>query len=282
MRVRQAVSDRPVNDVDLVWRAQTFPDVRRLLPGVMSRPFKDGARFDAERFRVDAIHFGGRLLGVRIVAAGQVDGRTADFTVDVHRRIELGLEPVRRAVKAERGQGHLWMCEPETLIGRKVRVIALRGRERWRPKDLADIYALLVRGASGCSACRGVGADRLAAGLEAAFSGDEDARDAARATFAFPGWWAEPSVQIIRYCALARYQRMRREAAGTFDGCQRRGDPRLRDRRRDGKNPAAIDTGGGTHVVAGVDFAVVGKDLDHSGDRAAAFDARGQRLAYLG
>ena len=181
MRMRQVFVGRTVGDVDLVWRGGAFPELRPLVGRVLSTPLDDGARFDAERFRIDDVVVRGRRMGARVVAAGWVNGVGADFTVDVHRRLDFGSEPIRRPLQVERGTGHLWMCEPETLIGRKARVTASLGPRSWRPKDLADLYRL-VRHPS-------LDRDRLAAGLHAGCDGCPDARDAVREAFGSPSWW---------------------------------------------------------------------------------------------
>lgn len=188
MRIRQAFGGRAASDVDLVHLGAVMPELRPWFRRIASTALADGVRIDAERVRIDDVVVRGRRLGARIVAAGRVDGVSADFTVDVHQRLALGVEPVRRPLQAERGTGHVWMCESETLIGRKVRVTAELGRDRFRPKDIADLADLA---SVPCSS-----RDRLAAGLHAAFEGAPDARDAARAAFGSRSWWSDRRTRL--------------------------------------------------------------------------------------
>lgn len=187
MRVRQAFGERAASDVDLVHRGPALPDLRPWFRRIASTPLDDGVRIDAERFRIDEVVVRGRAVGVRIVAAGRVDDVSADFAIDVHRRLALGPEPARRPLRTERGTGHVWMCEPETLIGRKVRVTAELGRDRFRPKDIADLASLASVTSS---------RDRLAEGLHAALDGAPDVRDAARAAFGSRTWWTDRRARL--------------------------------------------------------------------------------------
>jgi hypothetical protein len=39
----------------------------------------------------------------------------------------------------------LWMCRPETIVGRKLHALMHMGMLHWRPKDLNDLHLLLSR-----------------------------------------------------------------------------------------------------------------------------------------
>ncbi len=76
---------RPAADLDLVC---TFPfDVaettRRFIPLLADRGVDDGVTFDTERFRVDGIWLDTDFPGVRMFAAGEVEGVEDDFSVDL-------------------------------------------------------------------------------------------------------------------------------------------------------------------------------------------------------
>lgn len=187
MRLQQVFSKRRASDVDLVWREPGLPKLETLFRDVLSAPCPDGVRYD-ERFRIDHYSAPGQLSGARLVAAGSVDGRSDDFSVDVHYHIDLGPKPVRRPLQVQQGEGHVWMCEPETLIGRKVRVTALRGAQRWRPKDVADIHQLLRT--------QRLDRDRLAQGFDAAGASQGDVRDAIRAVFCSQSFWSDTRAQL--------------------------------------------------------------------------------------
>lgn len=146
MRLRQALrAARPASDIDLVWREPRSSDeVRLLVREVLATPGTDGVRFDAERFRVDDVVVGAERLGTRVVAAGWADGSGADFTIDIHRPLPLGPAPCVERLRTSRGEGHLMMCAPETMIARKLLVTSTRGPERFRAKDVDDVHRLLT------------------------------------------------------------------------------------------------------------------------------------------
>ncbi len=138
---------RAVGDLDLV---ALFPfDLkearRRFMPVLADRTINDGVAFDSERCRVDGIWLNTNFPAARIYAAGEVDGEEGDFTVD----ITFG-EPLIPIPTLEEYpmlgcdlSTSLWMCRPETILGRKLHALMHMGRQHWRPKDLNDIRLLL-------------------------------------------------------------------------------------------------------------------------------------------
>src|SRR5690606_29041651 len=60
----------------------------------------------------------------------------------------------------------LWMCPPEMLVGRKLQVMAQLGPQRWRPKDLSDVWMILRGARTG---------DALGEAIERAFAGHDHA-----------------------------------------------------------------------------------------------------------
>jgi len=185
MRISQAVPGRTPSDVDLVCRTTHFLGVVPWFRRVASTVLRDDVHIDGDRFRVDDVIVRGERMGARIVAAGRVGTTGADFSVDLHRALPLGPEPIRRPFAAARGQAKVWMCEPATLVGRKVRVTAELGRRGWRPKDLVDLVNLSRRLGD-----RPSERDALAAGLHAALHGTSH-WDVAREAFGSASWWTE-------------------------------------------------------------------------------------------
>jgi len=138
---------RPAADLDLV---STLPfnvedTARRFLPLLADRGVDDGVIFDTERFRVEGIWLNTDFPGVRLFASGEVDGVEDDVSVDI--TFGEPLVPVPKLGEYPMlGRGltaRLWMCRPETIVGRKLHALLHMGRQHWRPKDLNDIRLLL-------------------------------------------------------------------------------------------------------------------------------------------
>ncbi|HEY7425178.1 MAG TPA: nucleotidyl transferase AbiEii/AbiGii toxin family protein [Gemmataceae bacterium] len=140
---------RPASDLDLV---STFPfsveeTARRLVPLLADRSVDDGVTFDTERLRVEGIWQHTDFPGVRLFACGEVEGVEDDVSVDM----TFGEPLVPKPVLGEypmlfRGlTARLWMCRPETIVGRKLHALMHMGLLHWRPKDLNDLRLLLDR-----------------------------------------------------------------------------------------------------------------------------------------
>ncbi|HEY7158159.1 MAG TPA: nucleotidyl transferase AbiEii/AbiGii toxin family protein [Gemmataceae bacterium] len=140
---------RLASDLDLV---ATFPfsveeTGRRFLPLLADRGVNDGVIFDTERFRVEGIWLNTDFPGVRLFVCGEVEGIEDDASVDLTfgeplvPKPELGEYPMRGRVLTAR----LWMCRPETIVGRKLHALMHMGVLHWRPKDLNDLRLLLGR-----------------------------------------------------------------------------------------------------------------------------------------
>lgn len=138
---------RPAVDLDL---AATFPlgveeTARRFVPLLADRSVDDGVIFDTERVSVQGIWLNTAFPGVRVRGCGEVDGVEDEFSVDVtfgeSLVPQLGDYPMLGSPLTAR----LWMCRPETIIGRKVYALLQLGTRHWRPKDLEDLRLLLGR-----------------------------------------------------------------------------------------------------------------------------------------
>jgi hypothetical protein len=176
---------RPAADLDLVATGSfsVAETARRLVPLLADRGVDDGVTFDTERFRVEGIWLNTNFPGVRVFAAGAVDGVEDDFSVDVTfgeplvPRPELGAYPTQgRALTAR-----LWMCRPETITGRKLHALWHMGMRHWRPKDLNDLRLLLGRVPM-------TRAD-LPEAIAVSFTSRGDPAAAARALFGRASWW---------------------------------------------------------------------------------------------
>jgi nucleotidyltransferase AbiEii toxin of type IV toxin-antitoxin system len=133
---------RPARDLDYVG---DFPfDVgdtaRRLAPG-LAMELPDGVRLDAARTQVRGIWLDTQFPGVRVdvaIGLGRPDQRLSidigfgDPLVPPATRVELDGGVVVRAVR------------PETQLAWKLHGLAEMGAS-WRPKDLADLWAIATR-----------------------------------------------------------------------------------------------------------------------------------------
>jgi Nucleotidyl transferase AbiEii toxin, Type IV TA system len=193
---------RPAADLDLV---STFPfgveeTARRFLPLLADRGIDDGVTFDPERCRVEGIWLNTNFPGVRLFAAGEVDGVEDDFTVDVTfgeplvPEPELGEYPMLDSALTAR----LWMCRPETITGRKLHALMHMGMLHWRPKDLNDLRLLLGRVPMNPAV--------LPEAIAVSFTSRGDTTADARALFA-RDWWATKM-------AAARWQDFVKESRG--------------------------------------------------------------------
>ena len=138
---------RVAEDLDLL---ATFPlaveeAINRFLPVLADTAVADGVAFDADRVRVEGIMLDTGSPGVRVFAAGFVEGAEADFHVDITFGPPPRPAPIFGAIPTACGQdARLWMCRPETIVGQKVQALCHLGTLSWRPKDLNDLRLLLV------------------------------------------------------------------------------------------------------------------------------------------
>lgn len=177
---------RPASDLDLV---STFPfDVnetaRRFLPLLSDRGIDDGVTLDRERFRLEGIWLNTDFPGVRLFACGEVEGVEDDCSVD----ITFGEPLIPAPTLADYPMStcplttRLWMCRPETIVGRKLHALLHMGLLHWRPKDLNDLRLLLGRVPM-------KGAD-LPAAIAASFTSRGNTTAEARSLFDRESWWS--------------------------------------------------------------------------------------------
>jgi hypothetical protein len=176
---------RPAGDLDLV---ADFPfsvdaTARRFVPLLADRGVDDGVTFDTERFRVEGIWLHTNFPGVRVFAAGEVDGVEDDFTVDVTFGEPLVPEPEAAEYPVpDRGlTARLRMCRPETITGRKLHALADMGVQHWRPKDLNDLRLLLGRVPMNLADLPGA--------IAASFTSRGSKTAGARSLFRRDSWW---------------------------------------------------------------------------------------------
>jgi hypothetical protein len=175
---------RPAGDLDLV---STFPfDVpetaRRFVPILGDRGVDDGVTFDAVRFRVEGIWLETAYPGVRVFASGEIDEVEDEFSVDITFGEPLIPEPVLGDYPMQESglTARLWMCRPETIVGRKLHALMHMGMLHWRPKDLNDLRLLLGRVPMEPAA--------LPEAIAASFTSRGNATSDARTIFRDP-WW---------------------------------------------------------------------------------------------
>ena len=185
-------AQRSARDVDLVCRLPyDRADLGDRLRTMLAHAAQDGVRFDAERFRLDPLWPDRPQPGLRLFATGRVDGRSGEMSVDLTFGLDVWPAATRRELTLQRGRAALWVCRPEMLIARKLRVTADLARRHWRPKDLADVWLMLRRGCP--SATVGEAIERTI---------PDDRRMAALLD---RSWWSDPR-------AVARWQRFCRDA----------------------------------------------------------------------
>ena len=153
-------SRRPARDVDLVCRLPyDLRAMRALFERTLAGEAGDGVVFEADRFRVDPIQTATPHPGMRLFAVGRAGGVFGEITIDTTFDMPIWPDAVR---------GHLrlgasfWLCPPEMLVGRKLQVLAELGPNRWRPKDLSDVWMILR--ASPASGSLGEAIERAFAG----------------------------------------------------------------------------------------------------------------------
>jgi len=138
---------RPAEDLDLVAPLVCgVEEVERRFRPLLADRVSDGVAFDGERVRAEAIMLDTGSPGVRVFAAGMVEGVEADFHVDVTAGPPPRPAPVFGVIPTACGEpARVWMCRPETIVGQKIQALWHLGMLSWRPKDLEDLRLLLAR-----------------------------------------------------------------------------------------------------------------------------------------
>ena len=138
-------SRRPAQDVDLVCRLPyDLRAMRALFARTLARDVVDGVVFEADRFRVDRIQTATPHPGMRLFAVGRAGGVFGEITIDTTFAMPIWPDAVRERLRVgASGEVPFWLCPPEMLVGRKLQVLAQLGPQRWRPKDLSDVWMIL-------------------------------------------------------------------------------------------------------------------------------------------
>jgi hypothetical protein len=160
-------SRRPTRDLDLVCHLPyDLPAMRALFARTLARDAADGVIFEADRFRVDAIQIATPHPGMRLFAVGRADGVFGEISIDTTFALPIWPDAIRGELRLRGGDVPFWLCPQEMLVGRKLQVLAQLGPQRWRPKDLSDVWMIL----RGSPASRSVGE-----AIERAFAGHDHA-----------------------------------------------------------------------------------------------------------
>ena len=139
---------RPADDLDLVATSPfgVAEATRLFLPLFTEGGIDDGAAYDAERVRAEAICLDTGSPGMRVFASGEFGGNEADFHVDVTVGPAPRPAPVFGDLPTACGKPvRVWMCRPESIVGQKMQALTHLGMLCWRPKDLDDLRILLAR-----------------------------------------------------------------------------------------------------------------------------------------
>jgi hypothetical protein len=194
---------RRAADLDLVatFAFDVEETARRFVPVLADRSVDDGVRFNAKRFRVEGIWQNTDFPGVRLFACGEVDGVEDEFSVDVTFGEPLLPAPELRdyPMLDRKLTARLWMCRPETIIGRKLHALMHMGMLHWRPKDLNDLRLLLGRVPMNVA--------ELPGAIAASFTSRGDTTARARSIFGRNSWWTMKM-------SSARWQDFVRESKG--------------------------------------------------------------------
>ena len=193
---------RFAGDLDL---AATFPfdveETERRLGALLTAPnIGDGIVFDSRR-RVRGIWLNTDFPGVRMHAAGRIGPNSHVFSVDVTFGEELFPPPEQAPYVLSSGDSFpLWMCRPETIVGRKLHALWRMGVRHWRPKDLDDLRLLLDAAA--------MDQQQLAEATAVSFSSRGDPRGAARSLFAAETWWNTKTAEArwLDFAAAAAHE----------------------------------------------------------------------------
>jgi hypothetical protein len=202
MRVRQLFPSlgRPALDLDLVCSLPfELASLRDTLQAILTEPVSDGIRFDPERLRLLPIWQDTPAPGLRVSALGEVDGQPAELRADVTFGLRPWPEPGWEEFVGERGRARLRMCKPESIVGRKLQVIAGLGQPYWRPKDLNDVRLMLGQ--------LPLQPHVLGEALEASLEGCAESLQDVREAILRPSWWAGPR-------AGARWQHFLKASGG--------------------------------------------------------------------
>ncbi len=195
--------ERRAKDLDLVSRKAFSVEAtaKVLVPLLADRSVDDGVTFDASRHRVEGIWMNTPHPGFRLYACGEVQGVKDEFTVDVTFGEPLVPEPVPGLYGPMAcGQApRLWMCRPETIVGRKLHALMRAGVQHWRPKDLYDVLLLMQRVP--------MNLEDLPEAIAVSFTSRGNTTADARSLFAPQSWW-------LMKMALARWHDFAEDTSG--------------------------------------------------------------------
>jgi hypothetical protein len=197
---------RPAGDLDLTSPDEFSVDetARRFRPLLADRDVDDGVTFDPERFHARGIWLNTKFPGVRLFASGEVEGVEDDFTIDVTFGEPLVPRPELHEYPLDCGLTvGLWMCRPETIIGRKLHALMQMGMLHWRPKDLNDLRLLLTH--------MPLNFAELAGAIACSFSSRGNTTAEARSVFGPAAWWGMKM-------SAARWRDFVEESAGSVPG----------------------------------------------------------------
>ncbi len=216
---------RPAGDLDLV---ATLPfeiaeASRRFLP-VFAVAADDGVTFDPDGLHVEGIWLDTGNPGVRVFAAGEVEGVEEDFHVDITFGPFPRPAPVFGAIPTACGEtARVWVCRPEAVVGQKVQALRHLGLLSWRAKDLDDLRLLLDRVPMDAALLR----ESIAAYLADLGATADDAR----ALFGPASWWGMKlsSARWWDYVKASPGRAVPRDLAGVVAGVADRLAPILEE-----------------------------------------------------
>ncbi|MFP2925821.1 nucleotidyl transferase AbiEii/AbiGii toxin family protein [Pyxidicoccus sp. 3LG] len=144
MRLWSGPVPRPVEDLDFLAR---FPfdaaDTVKRLESVLRLDVGDGFTFGTARSEV--IWAETAFPGVRVFVEARLPGVAGAFELRIDTGFGDPMDPGPAWTEYDVGEGgtaRVLACRPETLLGWKVHGLFERGKGRFRPKDLFDVYLL--------------------------------------------------------------------------------------------------------------------------------------------
>nr|WP_281404370.1 nucleotidyl transferase AbiEii/AbiGii toxin family protein [Pyxidicoccus fallax] len=144
MRLWSGPVPRPVEDLDFLAR---FPfdaaDTVKRLESVLRVSVDDGFCFGA--LRSEVIWAETAFPGVRVFVETRLPGVEGTFELRIDTGFGDPMEPGPAWAEYDVGEAsvaRVLACRPETLLGWKLHGLFERGKGRFRPKDLFDVYLL--------------------------------------------------------------------------------------------------------------------------------------------
>jgi predicted nucleotidyltransferase component of viral defense system len=156
---------RPTRDLDLLGFGNPDADaILAVFREILCIRVEDGAVFDTDNIRIEAIRAAVAYGGFRLRTTADVGGARVPVAIDIAfgDALEPGVEPVTYPVLLDQPAPQLRGYARETVIAEKFQAIVMLGRANSRMKDFYDIWLM--------SRTFAFDGDRLARAIKATFA----------------------------------------------------------------------------------------------------------------